>query len=141
MGRKRATLFDPKTFLTKVTAGKKILRCRKKQILFSQGDTADAVFYVLRGNIKLAVLSRKGREAVITILRKGEFFGEGCLTGQLIRTTTATALEDSTVMRIDKAAMIRVLHKEPTLIPARNGLRGSCCCWLILGMTVRQWSR
>ena len=114
MGRKRATPFDPKTFLTKVDGGKKILRCRKKQILFSQGDAADAVFYVLGGNVKLTVLSRKGKEAVITILGKGEFFGEACLTGQLARTITATALEESTVIRIDKAAMIRVLHKEPT---------------------------
>ena len=115
IGRKRARLFDPKTFLTKVNGGKKILRCRKKQILFSQGDVADAVFYVLRGNVKLAVLSRKGKEAVISILREGEFFGEACLTGQLVRTITATALEDSTVMRIDKDSMIRVLHDEPTL--------------------------
>ena len=73
MGRKRATPFDPKTFLTKVDGGKKILRCRKKQILFSQGDAADAVFYVLGGNVKLTVLSRKGKEAVITILGKENF--------------------------------------------------------------------
>ncbi|TKB90113.1 MAG: Crp/Fnr family transcriptional regulator [Nitrospira sp.] len=114
MGRKRVALFDPKHFLTKVTAGKKILQCRKKQILFSQGDAADAVFYILDGKVKLTVLSRKGKEAVITILEKGEFFGEACLTGQLARTITATTLEDSTVMRIDKAAMILLLHKEPT---------------------------
>ncbi len=115
MGRKRAMPFDPKTFLTKVNGGKKILRCRKKQILFSQGDAADSVFYILGGNVKLAVLSRRGKEAVISILGKGEFFGEACLTGQLVRTTTATALEDSTIMRVDKDAMIRVLHDGPTL--------------------------
>lgn len=114
MRRKRVSLFDPQIFLTKVDGGKKILRCRKKQVLFTQGDAADAVFYVLGGNAKLTVLSRKGKEAVITILGKGEFFGEACLTGQLARTITATALEDSTIMRIDKAAMIRVLHKEST---------------------------
>jgi CRP/FNR family transcriptional regulator, cyclic AMP receptor protein len=114
MGRKCATPFDPNTFLTKVDSGKKILRCRKKQILFSQGDAADAVFYILGGNVKLTMLSHKGKEAVITILGKGEFFGEACLTGQLARTITATDLEDSTIMRIDKAAMIRVLHEEPT---------------------------
>jgi CRP-like cAMP-binding protein len=68
----------------------------------------------VRGNVKLAVVSQKCKEAVISILREGEFFGEACLTGQLVRTTTATTLEDSTVMRIDKAAMIQVLHKEPT---------------------------
>jgi CRP-like cAMP-binding protein len=69
----------------------------------------------LRGNVKLAVLSRKGKEAVSSILGKEEFFGEACLTGQLVRTITTTALEDSTVMRIDKDSMIRVLHDEPTL--------------------------
>jgi CRP/FNR family transcriptional regulator, cyclic AMP receptor protein len=74
MGRKRATPFDPKTFMTKVDSGKKILRCRKKQILFSQGDASDAVFYVLGGNVKLTGLSHKGKEAVIAILGKGEFF-------------------------------------------------------------------
>ncbi|TKB90114.1 MAG: Crp/Fnr family transcriptional regulator [Nitrospira sp.] len=115
MGRKRAMPFDPKTFLTKVNGGKKILRCRKKQILFSQGDAADSVFYILGGNVKLAVLSRRGKEAVISILGKGEFFGEACLTGQLVRTIAATALADSTIMRVDKDAMIRVLHDEPTL--------------------------
>jgi CRP-like cAMP-binding protein len=72
------------------------------------------VFYILGGNVKLTMLSHKGKEAVITILGKGEFFGEACLTGQLARTITATDLEDSTIMRIDKAAMIRVLHEEPT---------------------------
>ena len=114
MGRKRAALFDPKVFLTKVDAGKKILRCRKKQVLFVQGDAADAVFYILEGNVKLTVVSSKGKEAVITILGKGEFFGEACLTGQLVRTITAATVEESTIMHIDKAAMIHVLHKEPT---------------------------
>lgn len=114
MERKRATLVDPKTFLTKVDGGKKILKCRKKQALFSQGEPADAVFYLLAGKVKLAVLSSKGKEAVIAILGQEEFFGESCLTGQLVRTASATALEESTIMRIDKATMIRILREEPT---------------------------
>lgn len=114
MGRKRAVLFNPKAFLKKVDGGKKILKYRKKQALFSQGEAADAVFYLLEGKVKLTVLSSKGKEAVIAILGQGEFFGEGCLAGQLVRTAAATALEESTVMCIDKAIMIRVLREEPT---------------------------
>lgn len=112
MGRKRAAPFDPKTFLSVVDGGKKILKCRKKQALFSQGQTADAVFYLLGGKVKLTVLSSKGKEAVIAILGQGEFFGEACLTGQLVRTASATVLEESTIMRIDKGAMIRILREE-----------------------------
>jgi CRP/FNR family transcriptional regulator, cyclic AMP receptor protein len=114
MGRKRAAPFDAKTFLSRVDGGKNILKCRKKQALFSQGEAADAVFYLQAGKVKLTVLSAKGKEAVIAILGQGEFFGEACLTGQLVRTATATALEESVIMRIDKAAMIRILHEEPT---------------------------
>ena len=114
MGRKRAAPFDPKTFLAIVDGGKHILKCRKKQALFSQGEPADAVFYLIAGKVKLTVLSSKGKEAVIAILGQREFFGEACLTGQLVRTASATALEESTIMRIDKAAMIRILREEPT---------------------------
>jgi CRP/FNR family transcriptional regulator, cyclic AMP receptor protein len=114
MGRKRAAPFDPKTFLAIVDGGKHILKCRKKQALFSQGESADAVFYLIAGKVKLTVLSSKGKEAVIAILGQREFFGEACLTGQLVRTASATALEESTIMRIEKAAMIRILREEPT---------------------------
>jgi CRP/FNR family transcriptional regulator, cyclic AMP receptor protein len=114
MGRKRAAPFDPKTFLAIVDGGKHILKCRKKQALFSQGEPADAVFYLIAGKVKLTVLSSKGKEAVIAILGQREFFGEACLTGQLVRTASATALEESTIMRIEKAAMIRILREEPT---------------------------
>ena len=113
MGRKRATSFDPKTFLAIVDGGKNILKCRKKQALFSQGEAADAVFYLLGGKVKLTVLSSKGKEAVIAILEGGAFFGESCLAGQAIRTATATAVEDSNIVRINKDAMVRVLHEEP----------------------------
>jgi len=114
MGRKRAAPFDPKTFLAIVDGGKQILKCRKKQALFSQGEPADAVFYLIAGKVKLTVLSSKGKEAGIAILGQREFFGEACLTGQLVRTASATALEESTIMRIEKAAMIRILREEPT---------------------------
>ncbi|HKO29524.1 MAG TPA: Crp/Fnr family transcriptional regulator [Nitrospiraceae bacterium] len=113
MGRKRAAPFDLKTFLPKVDGKKAILRFRKKRTIFSQGDAADAVFYILGGKVKLTVLSAKGKVAVIAILEQGDFLGEACLSGQLIRTATATALAESTILRIDKPAMIRVLRQEP----------------------------
>jgi CRP/FNR family cyclic AMP-dependent transcriptional regulator len=94
--------------------GKTSLTPPKKQILYSQGDAADAVFYIQGGKVKLTVVSEQGKEAVVAILEQGSFFGEACLAGQIVRTATATALEDSRIVRIDKAAMMRVLHEEPT---------------------------
>ncbi len=114
MARKRTMLFDPKTFLTIVGSGKTILKSRKKQIIFSQGDAADAVFYLLEGKIKLTVISQKGKEAIVAVLGRGDFFGEACLAGQLVRIATATSMDDSTIVRIEKNAMIRVLHEEAT---------------------------
>jgi CRP/FNR family transcriptional regulator, cyclic AMP receptor protein len=114
MARKPIEPFDPTTFLAKVNGGKTILRSKKKQIIFSQGDVADAVFYIQEGRIKLTVLSAKGKEAVIAILEPGAFLGEACLTGQSVRVATATALDASTILRIDKPTMIRTLHGEPT---------------------------
>ena len=114
MRRKRLTPFDPKTFLTQVGRGKTILPVRKKQILYSQGDAADAVFYIQEGRVKLTVVSPQGKEAIVAVLEGGDFLGESCLAGQPIRLATATALEKSTVVRIDKTEMIRVLHDEPT---------------------------
>jgi len=93
--------------------GKTNLTPSKKQILYSQGDVADAVFYIQGGKVKLTVVSQQGREGVVAILEQGSFFGEACLAGQTVRTATATALEDSSISRIDKDAMIRVLHEEP----------------------------
>ena len=114
MAPKRTRPFDPQTFLTKVGRGKTSITSSKKQIFFSQGDAADAVFYILRGKVKLTVVSQQGKEAVVAILEQSSFFGESCLAGKTVRTATATALEDSSIVRIDKDAMIRVLHKEPT---------------------------
>ena len=113
MGRKRATPFDLKTFLPRVDGKKSILKFRKKRAIFSQGDAADAVFYILEGKVKLTVLSSKGKVAVIAMLEQGDFLGEACLSGHLIRTATATVLAESTILRIDKPAMIRVLRQEP----------------------------
>ena len=114
MARKRTSAFNPQTFLSKVGSGKTSLTSPKKQALYSQGDAADAVFYIQAGKIKLTVVSRQGKEAVIAILEQGSFFGESCLAGQTVRAATATALEDSSIVRIDKDAMFHVLHKEPT---------------------------
>jgi len=113
MAKTRTPLFNSKTFLTKVGNGKTLLKVRKKQILFSQGDASDAVFYILDGKVKLTVVSQKGKEAVVALLVKGDFFGEACLTGQVVRTATATSMDNSAIVRIEKTAMVRVLHDEP----------------------------
>src|SRR5256885_4989680 len=110
--RKRAIPFNPLTFLAKVGHGKTTLQASKEQIIFSQGDASDAVFYVQAGRVKLTVLSQQDKEAGVGILEHGSFFGEGCLVGQLACMATATALNGSTILRIEKAAMIRVLHDE-----------------------------
>ncbi|WP_447980270.1 Crp/Fnr family transcriptional regulator [Candidatus Nitrospira bockiana] len=114
MPRKSPAPFNPKTFLAKVGSGKTILKARKNQVLFSQGDAADAIFYIQEGKVKLTVVSQQGKEAVIAILERASFFGEACLAGQLLRVATATALEESTLVRIEKTAMIAVLHQEPS---------------------------
>lgn len=95
------TSFDPQLFLTKVGGGKTSLLFPKKQKIFSQGEAAEAVFYVRTGRVKLTVVSQQGKEAVIAILERGAFFGESCLAGQAVRTATATAVEETDIMRID----------------------------------------
>jgi CRP/FNR family transcriptional regulator, cyclic AMP receptor protein len=112
MARTRTSI-DPQLFLTKMDKGKTSLLSPKKHTIFSQGDAADAVFYIQTGKVKLTVVSQQGKEAVIAILEHGAFFGESCLAGQAIRTASATAVEDSSILRINKEAMIRVLHEEP----------------------------
>ena len=113
MAHKRTPPFDPQTFLTRVGNGKTSLTSPKKHTIFSQGDAAEAVFYIQAGKVKLTVVSKQGKEAVVAVLERGSFFGESCLAGQTVRSATATALEDSNLVRIDKDAMIRVLHEEP----------------------------
>jgi CRP/FNR family transcriptional regulator, cyclic AMP receptor protein len=114
MARKQPPQFSSKIFLAKVGHGKSLLRPSKHQLIFSQGDAADAVFYIQAGQVKLTVVSEQGKEAVIAMLEPGSFFGEGCLAGQLVCMATATAMGNSALIRIDKQAMIRVLHDEPS---------------------------
>ena len=105
--------FNPRKFFAQLGNGKTTLTCPKNRILFSQGDAADAVFYIQTGQVKLTVISSQGKEAIIALLEPGAFFAEGCLAGQLVCMATATAAEQSTLVRIDKQAMVRVLHDDP----------------------------
>jgi CRP-like cAMP-binding protein len=105
--------FDPKAFLNRVGHGKTTREYRGKQPVFSQGDAADSVFYIQSGRVKLTVVSSRGKEAVIGILDKGTFFGEGALAGQPLRVSSATTIQASSIVRVDKATMVGVLHKEP----------------------------
>jgi CRP/FNR family transcriptional regulator, cyclic AMP receptor protein len=113
MSKKRKAPFDPRVFLAKVGVGRFELSCKANQIVFSQGDQADSVFYIQQGKIKVTVVSEQGKEAVIAILESGEFFGEGCLAGQLRRMATASALTECVLLRLDKAAIIRLLQDDP----------------------------
>jgi CRP/FNR family cyclic AMP-dependent transcriptional regulator len=105
--------FDPKTFLSKVGEGRSIAKYGKNQIVFSQGDPADAVFYIQKGKVKLVVISPHGKEAVVAILGVDDFFGEGCLAGQRHRIATVVAMADSVIVRLKKSAIIGIIHREP----------------------------
>jgi len=110
-GNKRRK-FDLKTFLSTIDGGRTIATAPKKQTIFVQGDSADSVFYLQKGKVRLTVVATSGKEATIGILNEGDFFGEGCLTGQPLRMCSATAMTDCTVMRIDKKSMMNVIHRE-----------------------------
>jgi CRP/FNR family transcriptional regulator, cyclic AMP receptor protein len=105
--------FDPRKFLAIVGEGKTILEFRKDQVVFAQGDTADAVFYIQKGRVKVVVISEQGKEAVVGIFGPGQFFGEGYMNGHSLRIATTTALEDCLVTAITKTAMVAVLHDQP----------------------------
>jgi CRP-like cAMP-binding protein len=109
----RKPRFDPKVFLDTENSGRTISKYRKDQTLFSQGSPADAVFYIRKGKVKITVVSEQGKEAVVAIQGPDEFCGEGCLTGQARRLATASAMTECEIMRLEKPAMIRVLHDEP----------------------------
>jgi CRP/FNR family transcriptional regulator, cyclic AMP receptor protein len=111
----KGAAFDADMFLTTVNHGRSLSTCRAGQIIFSQGDPADSVFYIVRGKIKISATSEQGREAIVGVLGEGDFFGEGCLISQRLRLATAVSITDSAVMRIEKAEMIRVLRVEPAL--------------------------
>jgi CRP/FNR family cyclic AMP-dependent transcriptional regulator len=110
---KRKPPFDPTVFLDTENVGRTISKYQKDQTVFSQGSPADAVFYIQRGKVKITVVSEQGKEAVVAILGPAEFCGEGCLTGQPRRMATAVAMTECEIMRLEKAAMIRVIHEEP----------------------------
>jgi CRP/FNR family transcriptional regulator, cyclic AMP receptor protein len=157
--------FDPHAFLATIGEGRKSVFFRQKQGIFAQGDTADAVFYIQTGKVKLTVVSKTGKEATIGILGDGQFFGEGSLAGQPLRMSSATAMTDCATLRIDKKAMMEALHREHEFsdmfvayLLARNiryeedlvdqlfnssekGWPGSFCCSLTLARkaTPRRW--
>jgi CRP/FNR family transcriptional regulator, cyclic AMP receptor protein len=109
---KKRREFDPHAFLATIGEGRKSVLFPKKQGIFAQGDAADAVFYIQTGKVKLTVVSKSGKEATIGILSDGDFFGEGSLAGQLLRMSSATAMTDCAVLRIDKRAMMAALHRQ-----------------------------
>jgi CRP/FNR family cyclic AMP-dependent transcriptional regulator len=113
-GKGRRRRFDPAVFFETATKGRTISKHRKSEIIFSQGDDADAVFYVKKGKVKVTVVSKQGKEAVIAILGADEFVGEGCLIGQPKRLATASALSECVTMRVDKTEIQRLLRDEPT---------------------------
>jgi CRP-like cAMP-binding protein len=113
MATKRRLPFDPKSFLAKVGEGRTISKYRKDQVVFSQGEVADAVFYIQKGKVKVAVVSDQGKEAVVALLGADEFCGEGCLAGQPRRIATVTAMTECTIMRLRKTSIVRVLRDEP----------------------------
>ena len=106
--------FDPDTFLATIGQGRKSLTVAKKQGIFTQGEPADAVFYIQKGKVRLTVVSKVGKEATIGILSEGKFFGEGSLAGQTVRMGSAEAMTDCQLLRIEKSAMMEALHREHT---------------------------
>ena len=113
MPSRRTLAFSSRTFLGKIGSRRTSQNYRNKQPIFSQGDAADAMFYVEAGNVKLTVLSKRGKKAVIAILRQGDFFGEGCLGSPSVRMSTATAVQLSTIARVEKATIVRIVHDDP----------------------------
>jgi CRP/FNR family transcriptional regulator, cyclic AMP receptor protein len=113
VAKKSRPRFDPEAFLGKADGGVTISRYGKGQVVFSQGDPADSVFYIREGRIKIAVVSAQGKEAVVAFLKAGDFIGEGCLTGRPRRVSTARAVQDSVITRLDKATMVRMLRDQP----------------------------
>lgn len=109
----RRVRFDPQAFLAKANGGRTVTRYRRNSRVFAQGDPADSVYYIQDGKVKLSVVSRQGKEAVVAILGAGDFLGEGCLAGQLVRMATAVAMSECSIMRLARREMIRVLKEQP----------------------------
>ena len=115
MARKRSAAkwsFDVGQYLTTSGVKKTLVSYRKAQTIFSQGEKCGSVFYLKTGGVKITVISSTGKEAVVALLRPGDFFGEGCIAGQPLRVSTATAMESSSALKIEKKEMIRVIHEE-----------------------------
>jgi CRP/FNR family transcriptional regulator, cyclic AMP receptor protein len=113
MAYKRTFAFASLGLFNRVDSQTTTREYRNRQTIFAQGDKADAMFYIRNGNVKLTVASRSGKKAVIAILRHGDFFGEGCLARQSLRTSTATAIQSPTIARVKRAAMVRIIRQEP----------------------------
>ena len=113
MKRERKLQFDPKVFLSKVNGARAISDYRKDQIVYTQGEPADSVFYIQSGKVKKTVVSEQGKEAVVALLGTGDFFGEACLAGEVRRLATVSAMTKSVIARISKADITRVIHEEP----------------------------
>jgi CRP/FNR family cyclic AMP-dependent transcriptional regulator len=104
--------FDVNVFLSTVNGGRSVSSYQKNQTVFSQGDPADSVFYIQKGQVKVSVISEQRKEAVIALHGNGDFFGEGCLSGQPLRLATVTTMTDCVIMRIEKSAMVKALHDQ-----------------------------
>ncbi|MGB7623699.1 MAG: Crp/Fnr family transcriptional regulator [Terriglobia bacterium] len=113
MPRNPKTGFNMAAFLLEIGEGKSVLKCRRKQIIFAQGNLGDSIFYIQKGRVKLTVISEDGKEGVVGLVDAGDFFGEGCLAGQARRLVTATALEDSVVDCLPRKSMQRMLNTKP----------------------------
>ncbi len=113
MGAAQKFVFDPKAFLAKIGSGKTIKAYKDAEVVFAQGDSADAVFYIQSGKVKLTVVSKRGKQAIIAVVDRGNFVGEGCLAGQPLRMSTASAMQKPTIMRVEKKAMVDTIHREP----------------------------
>jgi CRP/FNR family transcriptional regulator, cyclic AMP receptor protein len=114
MASNKIQRIEPRTFLASVVAGRSAVKYERGQSIFQQGEAADAVFYIQNGKVQITVISEQGKEGVIGMLEAGEFLGEGCLAGQPLHLASASATVESAIVRIEKDAMIRALHDEPT---------------------------
>jgi CRP/FNR family transcriptional regulator, cyclic AMP receptor protein len=115
MKPKQSRVFNAQAFLDSAGISRKIVEYRRTEAIFTQGDLCEHVLYIQKGGVKLSVLSKAGREAVVAMLGPGEFFGEGCLAGQAVRMGSATATTDSTILLVNKDQMVRLLHKQHAL--------------------------
>jgi CRP/FNR family cyclic AMP-dependent transcriptional regulator len=131
---KKTRDFDPKKFLATIGTGRQVMSFAKKQAIFTQGEPADAVFYIQGGKVQLNVVSKTGREATLGILGDRDVFGEGSLAGQALRMGSATAMTDCELLRIEKKAMMNALHREHAF-----PICSSRICWRGIFVTRKTW--